>query len=77
MSTWLTSYGGGAVVTPSDTTQINFRALYIGSAGNVTVIAESGESILFTAPPIGTIIPIRGQKVMATGTTVATLVALR
>lgn len=76
MSTWMTSYGDGAAVTPSDTTQITFRAIYVGGAGNVTVTAEGGAVLTFTAPPVGSIIPIRGIKVMA-ATTATSLVALR
>lgn len=77
MSTWMTSYGDGAAVTPSDTTQISFRAIYVGGAGNLSVVAESGVVVTFIAPPVGSIIPIRGIKVNATLTTATNLVALR
>lgn len=72
-----TKYGHAIVVTPSDTVLQAYEGIYVGSAGNLTVIMESGQSVLFTAPPIGTLLPIRVKQVMATGTTIATLVGLR
>lgn len=77
MSTWMGGeYGSAVAITPSDTAQQTYRAIYVGGAGNVTVIPEGGGSALFTAPPVGTIIPIRCVKVMATGTTATALVGL-
>lgn len=76
-SAFMTNYGDGAAVTPSDTTQTPFRAIYVGGAGNLSVVAESGATVTFIAPPVGSIIPIRGVKVNATLTTATNLVALR
>ena len=70
-------YGGGKAITPSDTVLQQYNAIYVGGAGNLTVIAESGDSLLFTAPPVGTIIPIKVTKVMATGTTATALIGLQ
>lgn len=67
------TFGTGKVLTPSDATLFTFKALYVGGTGNVTLIDMSGTSVLISAVPVGTILPIGGTKVMATGTT-ATLI---
>jgi len=79
MQTLALSYGSAAAVTPSDTTIINCRALYVGGAGNVAVKTTSGATaVTFTAPPVGTILPINidGGQVMATNTTATLIIAL-
>ena len=70
------TYGGAAAITPSDTVNLGGRAIYVGGAGNVTVVTEGGNTTLFTAPPVGSIIPIRFTRVNSTGTTATALVAL-
>lgn len=45
-----------------------YPILYIGGAGNVVVITASGETITFTAVPVGTILPINVQQVLTTST---------
>jgi len=63
-----------ASVTPHDTNELAFvtRALYVGTAGDVTVtMAGTGASITFKAVPAGTILPIRVKIVLDTGTTQA------
>ena len=51
------------------------RALYIGVAGDVTVILKSGASLLFKALPVG-LYPIRAKRVAATGTAATNILAL-
>lgn len=70
------TYQSAAAVTPSDTTQVAFRALYVGGAGNVAVQTVGGNTVTFTAPPVGTILPIEVQKVMSTNTTATLLIGL-
>jgi hypothetical protein len=73
------NYGSAIAVTTSDTVPIFCRAIYVGGAGNVTVkTAPGATAVLFTAPPVGSIIPvcIDGGQIMATGTTATVLVAL-
>lgn len=70
-----TTYGGAVAITPSDTAGNSFRAIYVGGAGNVTVVTEGGNTVTFTAPPVGTIIPIRTQRVTA-ATTATLLIGL-
>lgn len=66
------------VVTPSDSTIIPAtRGLYVGTAGNINVVmAEDENTVLFTAVPAGSILPIQVIKVLATSTTASTIVAL-
>lgn len=77
MNPYATSYGGAVTITPSDTVEQTYRAIYVGGAGNVAVVPESGSAaVTFTAPPVGSIIPIRTRKVMSTNTTATLLVGL-
>lgn len=72
-------YGSFTAVTPSDTTPVVCRAIYIGGAGNVTISKDlSSAGVAFTAPPVGTILPIAldSGRIMATGTTATLMVAL-
>lgn len=69
-------YNSYAAVTPSDVNNTRFDALYVGGAGNITVINSSGHSVAFVALPVGTILPVSGTRVMATGTTATNLVAM-
>lgn len=71
-----------AAVTPSDSTEVNARALYVGGAGNVVVqmmgvsnISPGAASVTFTAVPAGTLLPISVRRVMAT-TSATSIVAL-
>lgn len=75
-------------VTPSDTLDITNGAgvnapqyadgLYIGVTGNVTIIAAgdaSGTPVTFANHPVG-YLPVQVRRVMATGTTAGSIVAL-
>lgn len=70
------TYSTAAAITPSDTTAQTYRAIYVGGAGNVTVITTGGNTVTFTAPPVGTIIPVEVSYVKATLTTATLLVGL-
>lgn len=60
---------GGIVIVPSDTvSQGTFRGLYVGGAGNVTMIGLDGASVLFASVPAGTVLNVGFTKIMATGT---------
>ena len=67
-------------VTPSDTVRVSFFGIYVGVAGNVTLMPADQEgrttptAVLFTAVPAGTIIPLYTSRVMATGTTATGIV---
>jgi hypothetical protein len=73
------SFGSAQAVTTSDTTPVTCRAIYVGGAGNVAVkTSASATAVTFTAPPVGSILPILidGGQIMATNTTATLLVAL-
>jgi hypothetical protein len=62
-------------VTPSDTVDLvpGARALFVGGAGNLTIITREGRTVLFTSVAANTKIDVAAKRVMATGT-VATLI---
>ena len=67
----------GVAVTPSDSTTLTTsRALYVGGAGDVAALTVGGDSVTFVAVPAGTVLPIRVTKVLATGTTATSILAL-
>lgn len=71
-------YSSAVAVVPSDTQEINCRAIYVGGAGNVAIKQKGGAAVTFTAPPVGSLITVsldQGQ-IMSTGTTATLLVAL-
>jgi hypothetical protein len=68
-----------ATVTPSDSARFASaaRALYIGGAGNVSVVpANNGSSVVFLGVVAGSILPVRCLGVNATNTTATNIVAL-
>lgn len=63
-------------IVPSDATAVDLGAIYVGGAGNVTVRCIDGTVVTFTAPPVGTIIPVACDRVMA-ATTATLLIGLQ
>ncbi len=64
-------------VTPSDATVIAAtRAVYVGGAGALAVTMHNGTNATFAAVPAGTTLPISVTKVLSTGTTATSIVAL-
>ena len=66
-------------VTPSDSVDLDYipKALYVGTGGNVSIIAlEDSAAVTLTNVAAGTIIPIRAKFVRATGTTASGIVAM-
>lgn len=68
----------GAAVTPNDLTDLTVlpRALYVGQGGAVAVNLAGGQNLVFAGVQGGTVLPVRAQRVLATGTTAASIVAL-
>lgn len=67
---------GAAAVTPSDSTELNCRALYVGTSGNVVVqMPNRDTAITFSGVLGGTILPVSARRVMA-ATTASNIVAL-
>ena len=79
MQTLASQYSSWVTVTPSDTTLISCRAIYVGGgAGNLSVNpgATGGTTVVFTAPSVaaasGVILPIsldQGRIMAATTST--------
>lgn len=56
-------------VTPSDTDTYTpaFRAIWVGTAGNVALVTKQGTTVTFTN--VSGLLPVACTKVMATNTT--------
>jgi hypothetical protein len=65
-----------AAVTPSDTTEIYASALYIGGAGNVAVVTEGGDTVVFSGVQAGSMLVLRIKQVRSTSTTATNIVRL-
>ena len=70
-------YRDAVAVVPGDATVIDItNALYVGGAGTIKVTTVDGTDTTLTAVA-GAILPLRVNKVFATGTTATLIVALR
>lgn len=67
-----------AAVTPHDSTMLSYvtRGIYVGGAGNVAVLTAGGDTVVFTAVPAGTLLPLRVNRVNSTNTTATAIVAI-
>lgn len=68
----------GFSVTPSDVSTLTdiTRAIYVGTAGNISLTLTSGAALTFMNVPSGTILPVRATEVKATGTSATDLIGL-
>lgn len=68
---------GGQAVTPHDTNELEAitRALYVGTAGDLTVVMRDGTELTFANAPVGWH-PLRVKIVMNTGTDADDIVAV-
>lgn len=66
---------GTAAVTPSDSTPLNFRSLFVGTGGNVAILDKSGNATTFVGVLGGSILPVQGTRVLL-ATTASNIVAL-
>ena len=69
----MSSFVEAGAVFPSNSTPLDFAALYIGVTGNVAVELANGDTVTFSNVPVG-FFPVRGVKVLLTGTTAAGIV---
>jgi len=69
------AHGAIAVVKSDSTTFPVTRGLYIGGTGDVAVLTADGQTITFSAVPVG-IFPIQVTQVLSTGTTATNIIAL-
>lgn len=67
--------GHGFVIAPHDSNELAelTRALYVGGAGRVSVVLQSGAAIDFESVPAGAVLPIRVRMVKTTTTATALL----
>lgn len=65
-------------VAPSDTADLleAVRALYVGSGGTVSLRTVSGATATFLSVPAGSILPVRADRVLQTGTTATDIIGL-
>lgn len=71
------------VITPSDDTDQTVngafaKAYYVGTTGNITIIpidAPTDTGVLFSNVPVGWF-PVSGRRILATGTSASTIVAV-
>jgi hypothetical protein len=65
-------------VSPSDTVLFATvaRKLWVGGAGNVSLVTKAGNTVVFTAVPAGSLLPVGTLRVNATGTTSTNIVGL-
>lgn len=68
----------GFAVTPNDSTDLTqvSRALYIGTAGNVALITAKGTTLTFVGLQAGQTLSVRAARVLSTGTTAGSIIAL-
>ena len=67
---------GAAAVTPSDTAEVDARALFIGGAGNVKIKTPRGDTVTFTGVVAGSILPVNAKIVYSADTTATNIVAI-
>jgi len=65
-------------ITPSDDTDLAkpINGFFCGGDGDVSVVFESGTSVILKGCVTGTIYPMRLKRINATGTTATNLVGL-
>lgn len=72
--------GSAEAVVPSDTDDIDDGFIYVGTGGDVKVIAAidpDSAPVTFKNWPTGALIPIRIRRVYSTGTTASNMLVLR
>lgn len=79
-SSWSNPARSLRVVTPSDSTNFTdgvCRALYVGTGGNVVVLAAGDtNTVTFSNVPGGFVIPVQAIRVNTTSTTASGIVAM-
>lgn len=65
-------------ITPSDTVNLAepARALYVGGAGNISILPLDGPAVTLMGVGAGALLPISVARVNVTGTTATNLVGL-
>lgn len=65
-------------VTPHNTNELihQTRGIYIGGAGNVTLVTVDGDTVTFVGMATGIIHPIRAKIIKASGTSATSIVGV-
>ncbi len=65
-------------IAPSDTVPLPSvtRGIWVGGAGNVSVVMRDGSTVVFVGVAVGTLLPLRVQQINATGTTATNMVGI-
>jgi hypothetical protein len=69
-------------VTPNDGADLGSvpKALYVGGGGDITMIgtnaAPGAAGVLWKAVPAGAVLPFRPRRILATGTTATSILAI-
>lgn len=65
-------------ITPHDTNAMAsvVRGIYVGGAGNITIITPKGTTVALNGALAGTVLAVRATHVKSTGTTATSLVGL-
>lgn len=65
-------------ITPHNSTNLTnvTRGIYVGVAGDVVVVPQTGSAVTFKNAAAGSILPVRAIRVNSTGTTATDLVGL-
>lgn len=68
----------GFAITPNDGADLARvpRAIFVGGAGAVALVTKRGTTLTFSGLTAGTILPVRANRVLATGTTATLLIGL-
>ena len=62
-------FDNAAAIVPSDVTVLDQGVVvYVGGAGNVSIKDMAGNAVVFTAPPVGSVLPVRAKQVLAATT---------
>lgn len=66
-------------ITPNDSADLTLApaTIYIGVAGDMSVITVGGDTLTFVGLAAGTILPVLVNRVRSTGTTATSLIELR
>ncbi len=68
----------GFSITPNDGADLSRvpRSIFVGGAGNVVLVTAKGTELTFNGLAAGSVLPVRANRVKATGTTATGLIGL-
>lgn len=68
----------GFAITPNDSAELTrtCRSIFVGGAGNISLVTKAGTTLSFVNVAAGSILPVRAKQVNATGTTATNLIGL-